>query len=465
METVATEPGTCLRRLPDDLVADEILTRLPARSLARFASVCGAWRAAISGDPSSFLRRRRKKEHSSSFLLLLYALVEDAERRLAFSNHVPFYRLRWPDDGGDGAPQLVHVSVFGDGGEEPTLSLPRTCDGLVLLPNGDDVHVINPATGDVLTLPQSSRVAAAADHSTGLGLATRTNTYKDARYIHLSTAAAAAAAEDDGAAVMEVFTIGHGDAAAWRETTTPPPPSYPVCHVRTATHSRGNLFWKLQLRRSPAAAAAGSFLLLRFNLAHETFTVVHHPRPPSHLPSADQNGEPPPPPPPLLSELDGELCLGLLVSGRQELWQYSNNGGGGGGEDAWQWEQRFSIAVSGPDAMYLPLGVLRRHDRLLLQKGVHLYHHDSGGGEESVREVARMDEFEFEWSFPGEPYAFMVIPYTESLVRVTAARPINKTAAATAMAGETAATMMATPERPKRARRANSRYIGDMWDV
>ncbi|BAT17717.1 Os12g0568600 [Oryza sativa Japonica Group] len=325
METVATEPGTCLRRLPDDLVADEILTRLPARSLARFASVCGAWRAAISGDPSSFLRRRRKKEHSSSFLLLLYALVEDAERRLAFSNHVPFYRLRWPDDGGDGAPQLVHVSVFGDGGEEPTLSLPRTCDGLVLLPNGDDVHVINPATGDVLTLPQSSRVAAAADHSTGLGLDTRTNTYKVARYIHLSTAAAAAAAEDDGAAVMEVFTIGHGDAAAWRETTTPPPPSYP--------------------------------------------------------------------------------------------------------------------------------------------KGVHLYHHDSGGGEESVREVARMDEFEFEWSFPGEPYAFMVIPYTESLVRVTAARPINKTAAATAMAGETAATMMATPERPKRARRANSRYIGDMWDV
>ncbi|EEE53452.1 hypothetical protein OsJ_36554 [Oryza sativa Japonica Group] len=102
METVATEPGTCLRRLPDDLVADEILTRLPARSLARFASVCAAWRAAISGDPSSFLRRRRKKEHSSSFLLLLYALVEDAEGRLAFSNHVPFYRLRWPDGAGDG---------------------------------------------------------------------------------------------------------------------------------------------------------------------------------------------------------------------------------------------------------------------------------------------------------------------------------------------------------------------------
>lgn len=460
METVATEPGTCLRRLPDDLVADEILTRLPARSLARFASVCAAWRAAISGDPSSFLRRRRKKEHSSSFLLLLYALVEDAEGRLAFSNHVPFYRLRWPDGAGDGrrrCPRLAHVSVFGDGGEEPTLSLPRTCDGLVLLPNGDDVHVINPATGDVLTLPQSSRVAAAGAswrHSTGLGLDARTNTYKVARYVHLSTAAAdGAAADDDGAAVMEVFTIGHGDAAAWRETTTPPPPSYPVCHVRTAIHSSGNLFWKLQLRRSPAAAA-GSFLLLRFNLAHETFTVVHHPRPSSPLA------------PPLLSELDGELCIGLLVSGRQELWVYSNNGGGGG-DDRWQWEQRFSIAVSGPDAMYLPLGVLRRHDRLLLQKGVHLYHHDSGGGEESVMEVARMDEFEFEWGFPGKPYAFMVIPYTESLVRVTATRPINKavTVTATATAGETAAMKMGALERPKRARRANSRYIGDMWDV
>uniref|UniRef100_A0A0E0EMX7 F-box associated domain-containing protein n=1 Tax=Oryza meridionalis TaxID=40149 RepID=A0A0E0EMX7_9ORYZ len=244
----------------------------------------------------------------------------------------------------------------------------------------------------------------------------------------------------------------------------PPPPSYPVCHLQTAIHSRGNLFWKLELRRSPAAAA-GSFLLLRFNLTHETFTVVHHPRPSSQLA------------PPLLSELDGELCLGLLVSGRQELWVYSNNGGAGDGR--WQWERRFSIAVSGPEAMYLPLGVLRRHDRLLLQKAVHLYHHDSGGGEESVMEVARMDEFDFEWSFPGEPYAFMVIPYTESLVRVSATRPINKAAAT---AGETAAmttttmaalespvamatTTMAALERPKRARRANSRYIGDMWDV
>lgn len=168
----------------------------------------------------------------------------------------------------------------------------------------------------------------------------------------------------------------------------------------------------------------------------------------------------------MLSELDGELCIGLLVSGRQELWVYSNNGGGGS-DDLWQWEQRFSIAVSGPDAMYLPLGVLRRHDRLLLQKGVHLYHHDSGGGEESVMEVARMDEFEFEWGFPGKPYAFMVIPYTESLVRVTATRPINKaaTVTATATAGETVAMKMGALERPKRARRANSRYIGDMWDV
>jgi hypothetical protein len=439
METVATEPGTCLRRLPDDLVADEILTRLPARSPARFASVCGAWRAAISDDPSSFLRRRRKKENSSSFLLLLYALVEDADGRLAFSNHVPFYRLRWPDGAGDGrrrCPRLAHVSVFGDGGEEPTLSLPRTCDGLVLLPNGDDVHVINPATGDVLTLPQSSRVAAAGAswrHSTGLGLDARTNTYKVARYVHLSTAAAAAAADDDdGAAVMEVFTIGHGDAAA-------------AAVVPGLPRANRHPLQRKPLLETPtptiATAAAGSFLLLRFNLAHETFTVVHHPRPSSPLA------------PPLLSELDGELCIGLLVSGRQELWVYNNNGGGGS-DDRWQWEQRFSIAVSGPDAMYLPLGVLRRHDRLLLQKGVHLYHHDSGGGEESVMEVARMDEFEFEWGFPGKPYAFMVIPYTESLVRVTATRPINKAATVTAMAtaGETVAMKMGALERPKRAR-------------
>lgn len=49
----------------------------------------------------------------------------------------------------------------------------------------------------------------------------------------------------------------------------------------------------------------------------------------------------------------------------------------------------------------------------------------------------------------------LVIPYTESLVRVTATRPINKaatvTATATATAGETAAMKMGALERPKRA--------------
>uniref|UniRef100_A0A0E0MNR4 Uncharacterized protein n=1 Tax=Oryza punctata TaxID=4537 RepID=A0A0E0MNR4_ORYPU len=105
-------------------------------------------------------------------------------RRLTFSNHVPFYRFRWPDDGRRRRrrcpqPQLVHVVVF-DGEEDSIPTMSRSCDGLVLLPNGHDVHVINPATGDVLTLPDSSRVAAA--HSTGLGLDTRTNTYKVARH-------------------------------------------------------------------------------------------------------------------------------------------------------------------------------------------------------------------------------------------------------------------------------------------
>lgn len=47
----------------------------------------------------------------------------------------------------------------------------------------------------------------------------------------------------------------------------------------------------------------------------------------------------------------------------------------------------------------------------------------------------------------------LVIPYTESLVRVTATRPINKaaTVTATATAGETAAMKMGALERPKRA--------------
>ncbi|KAM0828248.1 hypothetical protein ACQ4PT_067672 [Festuca glaucescens] len=57
MDTTATSLAESMirmsdseQRLPDDLVTDEILTRLPAAAAVRFREVCRAWNAAITSD-------------------------------------------------------------------------------------------------------------------------------------------------------------------------------------------------------------------------------------------------------------------------------------------------------------------------------------------------------------------------------------------------------------------------------
>lgn len=48
-----TEEAPPLPKLPDEVVVDQILVRLPVKSLLRFRSVCKAWQAIISPTPSS----------------------------------------------------------------------------------------------------------------------------------------------------------------------------------------------------------------------------------------------------------------------------------------------------------------------------------------------------------------------------------------------------------------------------
>ncbi|EEE55056.1 hypothetical protein OsJ_02756 [Oryza sativa Japonica Group] len=356
----------------------EIFIRLPAKTLARFKSVCKAWHTIIS-EPffiRSHLRHSAfKHKQEPSFFVILHALDNVVE--ITFSNNVPVFR--WKD--GQGNACLVHAMDFH--GEYQIINKMSHCDGLVLFPTDTKLYVINLTTSDVLRLPDNQE-SDTLRQATGLGLDPRTNMYKVARYFYRSVDHTIGTYD----AAMEVFSIGQD--AFWRETSEVPP--YPVRSMESPIHSKGYLFWNIDERFLKGQSRG----FLCFSLEDETFSLIPHPCP--YLPLNHGTS--------LVSELDGELCVGLFISGQQQLWMYNGN----------QWDQRFSINVPGPNDLYIPLDILP-HDQLLLQRGPHLYHHNHQSSED-IKEVARMDQLNYQ-SPPGEPYVYMVIPYMESLVRVT----------------------------------------------
>uniref|UniRef100_A0A0E0MZS0 F-box domain-containing protein n=1 Tax=Oryza rufipogon TaxID=4529 RepID=A0A0E0MZS0_ORYRU len=359
-----------------DEVLMEIFIRLPAKTLARFKSVCKAWHTIIS-EPffiRSHLRHSAfKHKQEPSFFVILHALDNVVE--ITFSNNVPVFR--WKD--GQGNACLVHAMDFH--GEYQIINKMSHCDGLVLFPTDTKLYVINLTTSDVLRLPDNQE-SDTLRQATGLGLDPRTNMYKVARYFYRSVDHTIGTYD----AAMEVFSIGQD--AFWRETSEVPP--YPVRSMESPIHSKGYLFWNIDERFLKGQSRG----FLCFSLEDETFSLIPHPCP--YLPLNHGTS--------LVSELDGELCVGLFISGQQQLWMYNGN----------QWDQRFSINVPGPNDLYIPLDILP-HDQLLLQRGPHLYHHNHQSSED-IKEVARMDQLNYQ-SPPGEPYVYMVIPYMESLVR------------------------------------------------
>ncbi|XP_066163033.1 putative F-box protein At2g02030 [Oryza sativa Japonica Group] len=344
----------------------EIFIRLPAKTLARFKSVCKAWHTIIS-EPffiRSHLRHSAfKHKQEPSFFVILHALDNVVE--ITFSNNVPVFR--WKD--GQGNACLVHAMDFH--GEYQIINKMSHCDGLVLFPTDTKLYVINLTTSDVLRLPDNQE-SDTLRQATGLGLDPRTNMYKVARYFYRSVDHTIGTYD----AAMEVFSIGQD--AFWRETSEVPP--YPVRSMESPIHSKGYLFWNIDERFLKGQSRG----FLCFSLEDETFSLIPHPCP--YLPLNHGTS--------LVSELDGELCVGLFISGQQQLWMYNGN----------QWDQRFSINVPGPNDLYIPLDILP-HDQLLLQRGPHLYHHNHQSSED-IKEVARMDQLNYQ-SPPGEPYVYM----------------------------------------------------------
>ncbi|KAL6651255.1 hypothetical protein ACP70R_010180 [Stipagrostis hirtigluma subsp. patula] len=262
------------------------------------------------------------------------------------------------------------------------------CDGLVMLRTDTKVYIINPATGDVLKLPDGQKDALRFE-TVGLGLDPRSNKYKVARSFYRSVNFSKQTYD----AGMEVFTIGGGE-SCWREIDDPP---YPI-QLQTVMYFKGSFYWhicKKLLGRHPQG-------FLRFNLEDETFSFIWCPVLPSEEDQLD------------FVELHDELCLAQYLPRQIVIWMSPSG-------NSHVWNQHYIIELS--EALrFKPLGMF--NDGILVRSDNYLYRYDQES--RNAREVVRVDQLRYKnprvgsFDFVGEDlFFFNIIPYTESLVPLT----------------------------------------------
>jgi F-box interacting protein len=404
--------------LPDELVT-EILLRLPVKSLLRFKSVSKGWRATIS-DPffvGSHLRQSASRWRQSPSLLVtphaLAYVIEGEAWPTTFCTEICFFEWQWQRQRQRQPPKeeeesearfIMHGGEFM--GEFNSVCYFAHCDGLVLAPTDGNVYLFNPATRDMMTLPDSNRNKMhqyEACLPAGLGLDPLTGRHKVVRAFYRSRDPLTGI-YDMG---MEVFTVG-GDAGAssssWRETTADPP--YPVAEFVTAVFANGALFWVIE-KRGLEPSPHG---LLRLRLDDESFSVTRLPD--SLHPALDGSF--------ILDEMHGELCLTAFSSSKPselqplKIWTLVEEDGSSSSS---RWEHRYSLTISG---MVRPIALLPG-GAMMVGASQYLCRYDLQTHElETVCELDRLRYNGTIQSAGREIFYFNVIPYTESLVPITA---------------------------------------------
>ncbi|KAK1669505.1 hypothetical protein QYE76_057664 [Lolium multiflorum] len=329
--------------IPHELVR-EILVRLPVDSLMRFTCVCKAWGSTISGDAS--FHRAHLRLQKPRMLLSPFA---------GFNRHdggrmrkVAFYEWEMSQGTLD-APLMYATEVPSADKKHKVIH----CDGLVLVPAGATVLLLNPATRRGRALPCSPNFPFYSDQVFGFGRDPRSNTYKIARFFYRSAPATtsdchypAVMGNYHNTARMEVFTIGVN--RHWRETAAQPP--YPVMQWREATSFKGSLLWIID-ERALGNVAPG---FLRFDLADETFGLMQFPpwRPSSEYATVG------------LAELRGEL-LAAHVRNDVEMWVCDN-------ADNPNWELHHKIFLSLWPKHLNPVGMFSDDDVVFQDEEVNL---------------------------------------------------------------------------------------------
>ena len=371
-----------------------------AGGVAPAFQACQQGRRAIISDPffiQSHLQLSASKwEQKPSLLITPHCLdrfIEGENWPTTFSSSIFFYR--WQQ--GASEARLVHGRDLA--GEFSSVCYFAHCDGLVLVPTDTNVYVFNPATRDVVTLPESSRnvLPGRVNLSVGFGRDPRTGMYKVVRSFFRP--------RDRKTGIfnmgMEVCTLGGGGRRhCWRETAADPP--YPVEAWVTAQSVKGAVYWTIDISHLKPRPHS----LLRFGLEDEAFRMTNLP---DSLATGDGvffN----------LNVMRGELCLTDNPVGEPDdhpvmIWILVEDNG-----PRSVWEPRYKLNLTVPCQ---PLSILP-DGAVLISLFDKLQRYDPQSKELTL--VCELDSLRFRRATrsrrPGfkNLHFFNVIPYTESLI-------------------------------------------------
>ena len=322
--------GQTTRRLHDNLIFDEIVTRLPPSDVARCRAVCRAWHTALTSD--DFARAYGAAKSAAAARqpeLLFFAPAADASASTSTTLYTCALR------NGEAPRAARELLTLGNLSAAHVIVSPRPCHGLTLVSDGpaSQHYVCNLSTGEHVALPPCERAAAVEFRdsmrigvagrflrpppwvpfeiaSTGLGFDPATGEHKVVRLFKRRI----------GETGCEVCTCAPG--GAWRPCAgRVPPPSASFIAGLPPVYLRGSLYFLLELNSFTGTDQP----VMSFSVGAERFGWVHMP---PFL--ADRVGT--------LTELDGSLCA--VVDLRFDHERYSLYTWGGDGDT---WSKRYRI--------------------------------------------------------------------------------------------------------------------------
>ena len=314
--------------LPEEVVVEHILARVPAAAAFRFRAVCRAWRDARTSDHFAEAHRAARSAAARAPEIVFFAPAPAAAAS-ARPVSTAFYACKldltaWKNDqpsGGVTARELVTLRAA-----DLIQMSTRPCRGLTLLSScwhwqASAYHVCNLTTGEHVSLPAPSTrpaVLRSWPWSAGLGFDPAAREHKVARlYVGFQGQRG------------EVYGLKSG---GWRPCAGQVPPANAVtgcAYGRPPVFVDGCFYWHIEPAPSILSLAVGT----------EQFRWV---APPGRRPVRSVRG---------LAELDGSLCAvveldpSLGVLHEPELWTRTagSRSGSGGSPPSWSLRCRVNL--------------------------------------------------------------------------------------------------------------------------
>uniref|UniRef100_J3MBP1 F-box domain-containing protein n=1 Tax=Oryza brachyantha TaxID=4533 RepID=J3MBP1_ORYBR len=407
--------GATVANIPDD-VAEQILLRLPVKSILRFRSV-RSWRAMVADQRFVRLQLHHSTAARPPSMIVMpcWSVTDQRMGTISFFHY----------QGHGAAAELAHEEALPlELAHEEALplgvaadwNLPLHCNGLVMVSSemysSDQIIVCNPATRELAELPVGTPDLFGIQ-KVGLGADPLTGEVKVVRCFirHCDYT------KTDYSVGCEVFPLG-GGSGAWRPVADSPylvMPSPSPCIL-------GAIYWNAALPSPPPPAGSGTARgILRFDVRAEEFSLFPIP-PCMQAAPEDVEGFGP-----ALTELAGKLCYvhkhvsdaGVAAA---QLWTASAADDDG----AARWSMHCTVELYHPALAVRPFAVDYQGGIFLNANFPCIFRYDT---ERQVleREVGMNQEMTYfrasnrlHYRFYGGRWMHHVVPYRESLLTIRA---------------------------------------------